>query len=170
MGLDTKTHRLTVSRNVTLTLQSTHRPFGPVLNQSPPATSRYYITSTRQQQGYVSSDRRPARGSTTCRTCTSLDGRCKSPVPISEALHSRPPQHTGNPMQRSSADYPLAAHRTKPVAVRAAPGNLPYTLRPFSGPPSTIPTNQRGPRRRPPHSIQNGPFQGQRLKQCRYCA
>jgi hypothetical protein len=26
------------------------RPFGPVLNQSPPATSHYYTTSTRQQR------------------------------------------------------------------------------------------------------------------------
>jgi hypothetical protein len=37
---------------------------------------------------------------------------------------------------------------------------LPYTIRPFSGPPSTVPTNQRGPRRGPPHSIQYGPFRG----------
>jgi hypothetical protein len=65
-----------------------HRPFGPVLNQSPPATSRYYTTSTRQQQGYVSSDRRPARGSTTCRTCTSLAGRCQSPKRCTHVHHS----------------------------------------------------------------------------------
>jgi hypothetical protein len=51
-----------------------HRPFGPVLNQLPVTT-----TTARQQHSYVPSDRRPARGSTPRRTCTSLAGRWKSP-------------------------------------------------------------------------------------------
>jgi hypothetical protein len=42
------------------------------------------------------------------------------PVKISKALHSDLPQRTGNPAQRSSAGYPLAARRIQPVAVRAA--------------------------------------------------
>jgi hypothetical protein len=40
MGYDTKTDRLTISRNVTLT-GNRHRPFGPVLNQSRPVTTSY---------------------------------------------------------------------------------------------------------------------------------
>jgi hypothetical protein len=122
------------------------------------ASTSYYqlpltTASTSQQHSYTSSDRRPARGSTTRQTCTSLAGRYKSPrclitsaatsPPASGARSqsavvrsntTRPPQRTGNSTRFSSADYPLAARRTSPVAVRAAPRNLPYTIRPFSGP------------------------------------
>jgi hypothetical protein len=119
MGYDTKTDRLTEWLSVgmwlwlCLAIDKDHSDqYQTSLDQLLLVTSPAATTSTRQQNSYVSRDRRP--------------------VPMSEDLHSRPPQHTGNPTQRSSADYPLAARRTSPVAVRAAQGNLPYTLRPFS--------------------------------------
>jgi hypothetical protein len=107
---------------------------------------------------------------TNLRGASSLQPRPRSPA-SSARSHSaaarsntqaprmtRSPQRTGNSTRFSSADYPLAARRTSPVAVRAAPRNLSYTIQPFSGPPSTVPANQRRPRSGPPHSSQNGPF------------
>jgi hypothetical protein len=64
------------------------------LNQLLPATA-----STSQQHSYTSSDRRPARGSTTCRTCTNLAGRYKSPLClITSAATSLPCQQRQEPL------------------------------------------------------------------------
>jgi hypothetical protein len=172
MGYDTKTDKLTDCQSqCDFDLQSTQT----IRTSTKPVSTSRYLLSVQPLLHL--------RDNSTA-TCPGIAGRQEArvpawrapnlyqpcrPVPISEALHSRPPQHT-NPTQRNSADYPLAARRTSPVAVRAAPGNLPYTLRTFSGPPSTVPTNQRGQRRGSPRSIQNGPFQGHRPKQCRYRA
>jgi hypothetical protein len=54
------------------------------------------------------------------------------PVKISEALHSPLPRRTGNPVQRSSAGYPLAACRIQ-LVIRAL-RHLVAHKRPFPGP------------------------------------
>jgi hypothetical protein len=173
---------------VTLTLTcNRHRPFGPVLNQLPVATALHLrVNNTvtcpaiagRQEARLLAEPARALPAGANLRSASSLQPRFRSPASNarSQSAAARfniqaprkicPPQRTGNSTRVSSNDYPLAARRTQPVAVRAAPRNLPYTIRPFSGPPSTDPTNQRGPRRGPSHSIQNGPFRGHLLQQC----
>jgi hypothetical protein len=159
-----------IARHLATAGGKTYKNAAPQRNQHRPhsavtATSYYQLplatASTSQQHSYPSSDRRPARGSTTRRSCTSLAGRYKSPrclitsaataLPASAARSqsaaarsniqaprtTRPPRRTGNSTRFSSANYPLTARRTSPVAVRAAPKNLPYTIRPFSGPSAT---------------------------------
>jgi hypothetical protein len=136
-------------------------PTRPVLNQSPSVTtSRYYIYESTAQLRVQGSPagKRPGYLPGKRRTCTSLAGRCQTPKRCTHVRHSTPAtQHR---------EARPATARCPPNPACCGLGNLLYTLRPFSGPPSAVPTNQRGPHRGPPHSIQNGPFPGHRLKQC----
>jgi hypothetical protein len=135
----------------------------PVPNRSQPVSTSYHsllhprVNSTatrpaiagRQEARLLAEAARVLPSGTNLRGALSLQPRLRSPA-SSARSHSaaarsntqapcttRSPQRTGNSTRFSSADYPLAARRTSPVVVRAAPRNLPYTIRPFSGPPST---------------------------------
>jgi hypothetical protein len=80
------------------------------------ATSRYCTTSTSQQHSYVSSDCRPARGSTTRRTCMSLAGRCKSPQCLIHSSHDFAPLlTTGANQQRPD---PTRSHSSTTITAR----------------------------------------------------
>jgi hypothetical protein len=131
-------------------------------------------TTARQQHSYVPSDRRPARGSTSRRTCKSLAGRYKSPrclitsaatsPPASDARSqsaaarsntqahptTRPPQRTGNSTRISSADYPLAVRAAREIH-RTQYGHF----RGHQPPAPAAPVS--GPRI---HRTQYGPFRG----------
>jgi hypothetical protein len=124
--------------------------------QSPPATSRYYATM-RQQQNYVFSDRRPARGPTTCPA--SADPARALPT----GANLRSAEFTSatadrQPNAEKLGRLPARCLLNPACCCPSGPGNLSYTLRPLSGPSSTIPANQPGPHRGPPHSIRNDPF------------
>jgi hypothetical protein len=105
MGLDTKTNRLTDCQ----------------LQSDSDSDSRYQSLLRLQRDNSkptcpAIADQRSAR---------LLDQRAPNqhelcrPAKISEALHSPLLQRTGNPAQRSSAGYPLAARRVQPATVRA---------------------------------------------------
>jgi hypothetical protein len=127
MGLDTKTDRLT-DRQSQCDSDSDWLWLWRLTQSLPVATT----FTTRQQQTYVSSDRWPASGQITRPECAEPAWALPTGK-ISEVLHSLLPQCTGNPAQRSSAGYPLAACRIQPAAIRA----LQYLValnRPFPGP------------------------------------
>jgi hypothetical protein len=149
MGYDTKTDWLTDCRNVTLTAATGY--------QSLPLAT----TSTRQQQGYVSSKRL-----TTCPASAEPARALPTGVNLRSAAFTADTTHR----QPSADQLGQLPARCPPNPACCGPGNLLYTLWPLSGPPSTVPANQHGLRRGPPHCIRSDPLQGHRLKQCQYGA
>jgi hypothetical protein len=119
MGLDTKTDRLTDRQS---------------LRDSDSDSSYQSLLHLQQDSSKPTcpaiADQRPAR--LLAQRAQNQHEFCQ-PVKISEALHSPLPQRTGNPAQRSSAGYPLAARQIQPAAARALRQSVAHN-RPFSGP------------------------------------
>jgi hypothetical protein len=130
-------------------------------------TSPTATTSTRQQQGYgpATAGRKGARLLAETAWALPAGANLRSASWLQPRLHSTsndmsqsaaakfnmqaprttcPPQRTGNSTQISSADYPLAARWTQPVAVRAAREICRTHYGPFQGhhpPTPTVPVS-----------------------------
>jgi hypothetical protein len=133
-------------------------------DQLPVATTCYYIceTTARLRVQRSPTSKRPT-------TCPASAEPARA-LPTCTNLRSAAFTTDTTPRQPSADQLSQLPARCPPNPACCGPGNLSYTLRPLSGPPATFPANQCRPRRGSPHSIQNGPFQGLRLKQCRYRA